>query len=56
MTASLEGKDSVVASATPAVEIISHEIAPKVEEKEDSGPKHAGPQRVPREMRKKFMT
>ena len=32
-----EEKDPVVASTTLAVEIMSHEIAPKVEEKEDSG-------------------
>ena len=37
VTASLEGKDPVMASATLAVEIILHEIAPKVEEKEVSG-------------------
>ena len=35
VTASLEGKDTVKASATLTVEIIAHEIAPKVEEKED---------------------
>ena len=33
-----------MASATPAVEIISHEIAPKEEEKEDSG--HWKPERL----------
>ena len=37
MTASLVEKDPVMAIATLAVEIIAHEIAPKVEEKEDSG-------------------
>ena len=44
VTASLEEKDSVMTSATPAVEIISHEIAPMVEEKEDSG--HWKPRRL----------
>ena len=33
MAASLQGKDPVMASATPSVEIISHEIAPKEKEK-----------------------
>ena len=37
MTASLEEKVPVVASATLVMEIISHEMTPKVEEKEDSG-------------------
>ena len=37
MPASLEGKNFDLASATLAVEIILREIAPKVEEKEDSG-------------------
>ena len=36
VTASLDGKKAVMASATLAVEIIFHEIAPKGKEKEDS--------------------
>ena len=37
VSASLEGKNSDLASATLAVEIILREIAPQVEEKEDLG-------------------
>ena len=44
VTASLDGKNPVMASATLAVEIIFDEIAPKVEEKEDS--KHWKPGRL----------
>ena len=80
VTASLEGKDPGTASATLAVEIILHEIAPKGGGKggiraleawetweEPPLVEHArvlsslrearaGPQRVSRELRKKFMT